>query len=344
MRRGADLSRAKQSLLEKWVRGGAGSGVRIPPRSPGSGPVPLSFVQERQLFLELLDPFTAVNNLSVCLRLDGALDMATLERSANRILARHEALRTSFETGKGRPVATIAPALEIDLGIMDLQRRETDRLAEALRLAELEAQRPFDVTQLPLLRVKTFRLAPDEHILLVVIHHTIADGWSLGVFLRELFSLYQTLTKSPSAALAPLPIQYADFAAWQRESMHGPLLEQQLLFWKKQLQGELPVLDLPIDHPRPARQTFVGATHRFRVPISLTNGVKEISRQHDVTQFMTLVAAFQTLLHRYCWENDVLVGTPTAGRTRPETEELIGAFINTLVLRTSGRALREAGG
>ncbi|TMC67300.1 MAG: non-ribosomal peptide synthetase, partial [Chloroflexi bacterium] len=169
----------------------AGHGLCIAPRSPDGGVVPLSFVQERQLFLELLDPLTAVNNLAMCVRIGGSLDLARLTLSANRLLARHEALRTSFQTGRGRPGVTIAPSLEIDLGLVDLRAHEPDRLAEAVRLATLEARRPFELDQAPLLRVRTFRLALDSHVLVVVIHHTIADGWSLGVFLRELFSDYR---------------------------------------------------------------------------------------------------------------------------------------------------------
>ena len=290
-------------------------------------------MQERQLFLELLDPLTAVNNLSVCIRLDGPLDVARLQRSANRLVARHEVLRTSFETSQGRPVAVIAPALEIDLGIVDLRERGTDRLAEALRLAELAARQPFELDRPPLLRVGTFRLAADTHVMIVVIHHTIADGWSLGVFLRELFSVYQTLGESAAAAPNPLPMQYADFAAWQRQSLGGPLLERQLSYWKQQLGGELPVLDLPIDHPRPARQTFSGATHRFHVPAGLTGDMKAISRRHDMTPFMTLVASFQALLHRFCGQDDILVGTPIAGRAhmekKPDVLRLQGEGFNS---------------
>ena len=305
----------------------AGHDQRIPVRAQPAS-VPLSFVQERQLFLELLDPLTAVNNLAMCIRIEGLVDLALLTQNAERLIARHDALRTSFQLVQGRPVATIAPALDIDLGLVDLDGHAGDRLAEALRLATLEAARPFALDETPLLRVKTFRLSRESHVMVVVIHHTIADGWSLGVFLRELFA-------AASPPLPPLPIQYADYAAWQRQLMSaGPQLEKQLSYWKPQLGGELPVLDLPIDHPRPARQTFAGATHRLPLPAQVAAAIKAISRQHDVTPFMTLVAGFQALLHRWCGQDDILVGIATAGRTYPETEELIGAFINTLVLRT----------
>jgi amino acid adenylation domain-containing protein len=329
------LSPAKQALLEKWARGGAGSGRAIRARNAGSEASPLSFVQERQLFLELLDPNTAVNNLCICVRIDGWLDLARLELSANRLLARHDVLRTTFDLDHGRAVARIAPAVDIGLEVVDLQDRADERLTEALRLAEREAGHPFALDRPPLLRVRMFRLAPDAHVMLVVVHHTIADGWSLGVFLRELFAVYEALRERPNAELAPLPIQYADYAAWQRESLRGASIERPLRYWKRQLDGELPVLELPTDRPRPARQTFAGKCHRIHLPADLARDLKTLSRRQDATPFMTLVAAFQTLLHRWCGEDDILVGTPTAGRTLPETEELIGAFINTLVLRTT---------
>jgi len=331
-RRAADLSPAKQALLAMWSRTGAGSDAGITPGSPDAS-ISLSFVQERQLFLELLDPFTAVNNLATCVRIEGPLDLPELERSANRIIARHEVLRTSFDLSQGRAIAALAPALSLKLGVVDLGTHR-DPEAEALRLAERDARRPFDLSRPPLLRGKAFRVTPELHLLLIVVHHTIADGWSLGVLLRELFLHYRSFTTGPSIELPPLPIQYRDFAAWQRDSLHAPLFERQLGFWKERLGGELPVLDLPIDHPRGTRQTFNGATHRFRVPGRVTTGLKALARRNDATLFMALMAGYQALLHRYCRQDDVLIGTPTAGRTRPETQELIGAFINTLVLRS----------
>jgi amino acid adenylation domain-containing protein len=331
-----ELSPAKQALLAKWMRGEASPDIGITRRDPGDGPIPLSFVQERQLFLELLEPYTAVNNLCVCVRIDGPLDLPLLQRSASRLVRRHDALRTSFETDRGKPLVRIAApsALSLDLGIEDLRDRGGEAQTEALRQAEVEARRPFDVSQPPLLRVKTFRLSDDAHVLFVVVHHTIADGWSLGVFLRELLSQYQCLREGSVAGLPPLPIQYADYAAWQRQSLRGRSLERLLDFWRGQLAGELPVLELPIDHPRLARQTFTGRTHRIAVAARRWDDVRALARRHDATPFMTLIAAFATLLHRYCRQDDIAIGTPTAGRTRTEMQDLIGAFINTLVLRT----------
>jgi amino acid adenylation domain-containing protein len=312
----------------------SGHSPSIPARHRREGPVPLSFVQERQLFLELLEPLTAVNNLSLCLRIDGPLDVGRLERSANQLVARHDVLRTSFATSRGIPVATIAATVGIPLEVVDLEGAPPDPLAEALRLARVEAEHPFALDEVPLLRVRLYRLAAECHVFLVVIHHAIADGWSLGVFLREIFSGYQA-TES-TAAQRPLPIQYADFAAWQRDAIAGPLYQQQLDYWRGRLGGELPILDLPTDHSRSPRQTFSGATHRFSLPLELARTLKELSRREDATPFMALVAGFAALLHRWCGQDDLVIGTPTAGRTHPETDSLIGPFINTLALRVDG--------
>jgi amino acid adenylation domain-containing protein len=332
LRGAAALSPAKQALLAKWSLGGSRGIAQITPGDPDA-PVALSFVQERQLFLELLDPLTAVNNLATCLRIEGPLDLSALERSANRVIARHETLRTSFDLSQGRAIPRIVPALTFELEVVDLHEH-TNSEAEALRVAAQEARRAFHLWRPPLLRAKAFRAGLELHVVVIVVHHTIADGWSLGVLLGELFFHYRALTEGTSSELPPLAIQYRDFVVWQRHPRHGPLFERQLAFWKEQLGGELPVLDLPVDHPRGARQTFGGATRPFRVPPSLTAGLKELGRRHDATLFMTLMAGYQALLHRYCRQDDLLIGTPTAGRTLPETRDLIGPFINTLVLRT----------
>jgi amino acid adenylation domain-containing protein len=336
---GIDLREAFQSftiesLAKRIETAQAAPADGAPLERMAAGPGPLSFVQERQLFLELLDPFTAVNNLAVCLLLEGALEPAMLEGAANRVIARHEVLRTSFDTGHGRPMPRIEPALTMALEVVDLTHHPADRRAEALRLAELDARRPFELDHPPLLRARLFRLAPESHVLVIVVHHTIADGWSLGVLLRELFFRYRALATGTTGELPPLPIQYRDFASWQRDPEQARIFERQLEYWKKQLGGELPVLDLPVDRPRPTRQTFTGATRRFRISASLGRALKERSSQYDATPFMLLVAAFQALLHRYCRQDDILIGTPIAGRSRPETDQLIGPFINTLVLRT----------
>jgi hypothetical protein len=336
LQRKINLSPAKRALLEKWLQGQTtGDAPHIPRRSPAS-PIPLSFPQQRQLFLELLEPGTAVNNLSIGLELNGKLEVAALAQSANQIMRRHEVLRTRFNFDKGLPIPEILPSLTIMLPIVDLQKFDaTQREAEAIRQAEEDVRQPFDMTQAPLFRLKLFRLDLEKHFLLVLVHHTIGDGWSLGVLLRELITLYQAITTNTPAHLPELPIQYADFVHWQRDWMQGEVLKKQLSYWKKQLGGELPILELPIDHPRAARQTFSGGTHYFELSTNLTKALKEISRQEDISLFMTLLTAFQILLHRYSGQDDILVGTPSANRNRPELENLIGVFINTLVLRTN---------
>ena len=336
MEKKVNLSLTKQALLEKWWRGTVAVGdLTTIPQRPRNSPLQLSFPQQRQLFLELLEPGTAVNNLSICLELTGTLDRATLTESANRILARHEVLRTSFLMNKGLPTPQPTLALTVALPLIDLQKLpEPEREAEAMRLARDEAMEPFDVTRAPLLRLVLFRLAQDRHILLVLAHHTISDGWSLGVFLRELAAFYTSIATGNPVDLRELPVQYADFAHGQRCRTEGDLLETQLAYWKQQLGGELPILELPLDHARSARQTFAGDTHHFQLARSLTWAIKEISRQEDVSLFMTLLAAFQVLLFRYSRQEDILVGTPIANRNYPEIEHLIGVFINTLVIRT----------
>jgi amino acid adenylation domain-containing protein len=332
VRRTTELSAAKQALLAKWLRVGTGAADAIAAQADRAAP--LSFVQERQLFLELLDPGTAVNNLALAARLEGPLDRATLEWSANRVLARHEVLRTSFDLSRGRAACRVSAALAIELPLTDL-RQHPDPAGEARRLADLEAGRPFDLEEAPLLRARVLRVAADVHVLTIVVHHTLADGWSLGILLRELFEHYRARRAGAPDPLPPLPFQYRDFAAWQRSVQHEPRLERQLRYWRDRLEGELPVLDLPADHPRGPRQSFRGATHRLRLTPALTAGLKALARRHDATLFMTLAAGLEVLLHRYCRQDDILLGTPIAGRTRPETQELIGAFINTLVLRVS---------
>ncbi len=333
--RHASLSPAKRALLEHWASGGrSAEDVPIEPRSRTTGPVPLSFLQERQLFLEALTPGTAVNNISVCIRLAGALDLGRLARCAHRILDRHEVLRTSFDIDHGVAVATISPRAAIDVPLEDLELLGAGAFAEAIRSAREHAEKPFDLSRPPLLRIRAYRLSPLDHLLHIVIHHTIGDGWSLGVLLRDLFDGYSAGERGGSAEPSPLPIQYADFAEWQRRSVKSPLLDRQLHYWKSKLAGELPSLELPADRPRPAKQSFRGATRRFRLASGTAEMLKKVGREHQVTPFMILGSAFGTLLSRFSGQEDVLIGMPIAGRPRPETEGMIGAFINTIVLRT----------
>ncbi|MGH7828765.1 MAG: condensation domain-containing protein, partial [Candidatus Binatia bacterium] len=297
--------------------------------------VPLSFAQQRLWFLDQYEPGSSVYNIPSALRLKGALNVPALERSLSEIVRRHEALRTTFAVIDGEPFQVIAPALPVSLPIVDLTDRPgSEREKEAQTIAAEHAQKPFDLSQGPLLRVFLLHLGEDDHILLLTMHHIVSDGWSRGVLYRELSVLYEAYTQGKPSPLAELPIQYADFAFWQRQWLQGEVLENQLLYWKKQLEGAPALLNLPTDRPRPAVQSYRGGSRSIELSQELTQGLKALSAQEGVTLFMTLLAAFQTLLHRYTGQNDIVVGSPIANRNRAEIEGLIGFFVNTLVMRT----------
>jgi len=309
---------------------------------PRDSNLPLSFAQARLWFLHQLQPDSLSYQSLRAYRLTGSLNVTALELSLNQIQQRHEALRTNFPTVEGHPVQLIAPTATLKLPIIDLRKLpETEREAEAQRQAIQEAQQPFDLAKGPLWRVKLLHLTTEEHVLLLSMHHIVYDGWSLGVLFRELAALYQAFSTNQSslghATLTPLPelpIQYADFAVWQRQWLSGEVLESQLNYWKQQLSGNLPVLQLPTDYPRPPVQTYRGTSQSLVLPLDLTAALKSLSQQSGVTLFMTLLAAFQTLLYRYTEQEDIIVGSPIANRNRREIEGLIGFFANTLVLRT----------
>ncbi|HBL57377.1 MAG TPA: non-ribosomal peptide synthetase, partial [Cyanobacteria bacterium UBA8803] len=297
--------------------------------------LPLSFAQQRLWFLDQLEPGNPFYNISRVVHLKGSLNVAALEQSFNEIGRRHEALRTSFAMIDGQAVQVIAPALNLTLRIIELSELpHTERDPKVQQLARLEAQTSFDLTQCPLLRVTLLRLREEEHRLLFTIHHIISDGWSAGVLIREVAVLYASFCTGKPSSLPDLPIQYADFAAWQRQWLQGEVLESQMTYWKQQLGGSLPVLELPSDRPRSAVRTFQGRTQSWQFCKKLTQELKALSRRESVTLFVTLLAAFKTLLYRYTGQEDVLVGSPIANRTRRELEGLIGSFVNTLVLRT----------
>ncbi|HEY0735673.1 MAG TPA: amino acid adenylation domain-containing protein [Herpetosiphonaceae bacterium] len=306
------------------------------PRQPRTtNQFPLSFAQQRLWFLDQLDPGDASYNIPLALRLTGQLDVVALERCYQAIVARHESLRTTFlvPTPGAEPVQAIHPFQPLPLPLHDLGALPaTEREAEALRRTVAEASQPFDLAAGPLIRAQLLRLEPEEHLLLVTLHHTIADGWSLGVLVQELVTLY---TAAPgSDPLPELPIQYADYTVWQRDWMSGDIYQQQLDYWRQQLGGELAPLNLPTDRPRPAQQTLHGATVRHVLPQPLVEELRTLSTSADATLFMTLLAGFYTLLYRYTGQTDLIVGSPIANRTRRESESLIGFFVNTLALRT----------
>ncbi|HEU0054455.1 MAG TPA: condensation domain-containing protein, partial [Longimicrobium sp.] len=271
----------------------------------------------------------------VALRLEGALDMAALERALGEIVRRHEALRTTFaETGE-TPVQVIAPFAGFRLPVEDLSHLAEDaREEEARRRAADEAARPFDLAAGPLFRASLLRLSDHSHLLLLSLHHVVSDEWSLGLLFRELSTLYGAFRDGLDSPLADLPVQYADHAVWQRARLAGEVLEGQLAYWRERLAGAPALLELPTDHPRPAVRTYRGARERFELPRELLERLQALGRGEGATLYMVLLAAFQALLARYAGSDDVVVGSPIAGRTRGEVEGLIGLFVNTLALRT----------
>jgi amino acid adenylation domain-containing protein len=297
--------------------------------------LPLSFAQQRLWFLEQFEPGSYAYNMPGAIRLTGRLDVAALERSFNEVVRRHEALRTTFKLKDGEPVQIVSPALTLTLPVQDLSAKaESEREAIAFNLASDEAARPFNLERGPLLRVNLLRFAEEDHLMLVTLHHIICDGWSLNIFLRELTELYGAYSQSKPSPLSELAIQYADFARWQREWLQGEVLDNQFAYWEKQLGGELPILHLKTDHPRPAVQTYSGAKQQFEISKNLTENLKALSRRQETTLFMTLLAAFKILLYRFTGQKDILVGSTIANRNRAEIEGLIGFFVNTLVFRT----------
>ena len=333
----AELRDRKQDILAflSEANGAAYSTVRSLQRVSRDGDLPLSFAQQRLLFLDQFEPNSALYNMSTALQVSGPLNVEALQESFNTIVSRHEVLRTTFTIVDGVPVQVIAHNRLAELNMIDLSHvSAAEREGEVLRLVKAEGSRPFNLSSDLMLRATLLNLEPTEHILLIVLHHIASDGWSIGVLSRELTALYETFSTGKSSSLPELPIQYADYAVGQRQWLQGKVLEAQLFYWKKQLQG-VPVLQLPTDRPRPAIQTFRGARRSLMLPKTLSDELKVLSRKQGVTLFMTLLAAFQTLLHRYSGQEDIVVGSPIAGRTRSAVEGLIGFFVNTLVLRTT---------
>ncbi|HSF41540.1 MAG TPA: amino acid adenylation domain-containing protein, partial [Thermoanaerobaculia bacterium] len=314
----------------------AGAGWTAPPLVPvpRQGALPLSFAQRRLWFIDQLEPGSSLYNLPAALRIEGPLDPDVLAASLGEIVRRHEALRTVFASVEGSPVQVIQPAAPFAMPLVDLAGLpESRREALALALAGEEAGRPFDLTHGPLLRGALLRLSKGDHVSLLTLHHIASDGWSQAILVRELTALYAAYAEGRPSPLSELPVQYADFAAWQLSWLQGEALDNEVSYWRRQLAGLPPRLELPTDRPRPAVQSFRGASREVRLPAELTRQVHVLSRQGAATPFMVLLAGFQALLARYSGQEDFAVGTPIAGRNRLETEGLIGFFVNTLVLR-----------
>ncbi len=318
----------------------AAAGLEVPSIKPvpRDDDLPLSFAQQRLWFLDQLEPGTSLYNIPMAVRLTGHLDVAALEQSLNEIVRRHEALHTIFLTVDGRPVLTVVPGLTIPVPVVNLAHLpEAERETEALRRAAMEAERHFDLAQGPLLRVTLLQLGEEEHIALLVMHHIVSDGWSMGILIEELAVLYDAFSSGKPSPLPELPIQYTDFGYWQRNWLQGEVLEAQFAYWRQQLAELPPLLELPADRPRSAVQSWRGATQTFDLSSGLTEKLKVLSLEEGATLFMTLLAAFQTLLYRYTGQEDISVGTPIANRNQAEIEGLIGFFVNTLVMRTDLR-------
>ncbi len=346
----ASLSAAVEaSLLDQWqkaargeVRAAAiaskGESTAAAPVSHAASPAGgrLSFAQERLWVLDRLEPGLSAYNISQAVRLEGPLEIAALERGFDVLEQRHEVLRSVLVTRGEQPKAMIVQPREGVLSVVDLSSLEVPgvREGEAGRLVEEEVRRPFDLSRGPLLRVKLLRLGSEDHVLVVTVHHIVFDGWSSGIFWRELEELYGAFREGRSGSMPELPIQYGDYAVWQRERMSGEVLEREVLYWKERLEGAPAVLELPGSRLRPSRQSFRGAAARMEVVGSVVEALRRLGREEGATLFMTLLAAFQVLLMRESGQEDVVVGTPVAGRNRSELEGLIGFFVNTLVLRT----------
>ncbi len=297
---------------------------------------PLSFGQQSLWFLNQLAPDTPAYNIPIVIHLQGQLNVAVLSQSLNEIIRRHQVLRTNFVLREGEPVGVIKPAEPLTLPVHDLREfSESERTKEIQRLATDIASQPFDLSSQPLLRGLLLRLTQQEYELLLVLHHIIADGWSIGVLIKELAAVYEAFSSGKPSPLPELPIQYVDFVYWQRQYLQSTRIQTLLTYWKQQLGGKLPVLNLPTDRPRSPIQTFIGDRAKLTLSPALTAGLKKLSHQQGVTLFMTLLAAFKTLLYRYTGQTDILVGSPIASRNRTEIEALIGFFVNVLVLRTN---------
>ena len=333
-----ELAERKEEILAFLYAANVAAHSNPPQLQPMArdGGLPLSFSQQRLWFLNQMEQDSPVYNITKAIRMSGTLNVEALENALNAIIARHEVLRTTFASVDGSPVQAIGGSWLVELPIVDLRQwPDGEREAEVQRLISEQALRPFNLSQDSMLRATLLWLGEEKHLLLLIMHHiAFDDSWSMGVLFREMAALYEAFSARQPSPLPDLPIQYADFAGWQRQCLQGDVLESQLSYWRQQLGDSPLVLELPTDHPRPAVQTYRGARQSLALPKTLSDSLQALSRQEGVTLFITLLAAFNTLLYRYTAQDDIVVGSPIAGRTRVETEGLIGFFINNLVLRT----------
>lgn len=332
----ANLSPEKRKLFELMLqeKGIDLSQAGILPQGRETNRFPLSFGQQRLWFLDQMEPGSPLYNNPASVLLTGPLNIDALEKSLNEIIQRHEVLRTIFKTQKDEPVQEIQPEMPLRMEIRDISHlSEEARTVEAQRITLEDAQKPFNLTEGPLWRTTLVKLAAERHLVVLTMHHAVSDAWSLGILVQEIAALYAAFTEGKPGPLKPLTIQYADYAVWQRQRLQGKILQDQIDYWRQQLEGCPPALNLPTDFTRPAYQTFNGKTEYFTLAPEIAEGLQRLSKQEDVTLFMILMAALQTLLARYAHQDDICVGTPIAGRNRAETEQLLGFFVNTLVMR-----------
>ena len=311
--------------------------VEAPPMVPVSRErtLPLSFAQQRLWFLDQLDPMSNAYNIPAVVRLRGPFTPEFFKQALEEVIRRHESLRTRFVMDQGRASQEIDEAIDLNVPLFDLTELSAgEQNSEVRRMTSEEASKPFDLAFGPLLRLTVLRLAENDHVLLLTVHHIISDGWSMSLLMRELTALYDAFSRGESSPLPELPVQYADYAVWQREWLQGEVLDQHMKYWREQLQGAPPVLELPTDHPRPAVQSLRGRMLHRQISDDLREQLQAVGRREGLTLYMSVLAAFVVVLARYSGEHEIVVGTPIAGRTRREIEGLIGFFVNTLVLRT----------
>lgn len=328
---------AKKASLRKEKLLRAPDHAKVEPTiKPASkeGELVLSSGQQRLWYLDQLAPNTSVYNLPEAFRLRGKLNVQALKQALNEVIKRHEVLRATYAVGDKGPIQVISATLELDLPLLDLSdKQKNEQEGELSKYLESVAWEPFDLSIGPLVRASLVKLSHEEHVLFFMPHHSVFDGWSFGIFQRELFTLYESFAAGKCCPLPKLPIQYADFAAWQREWLEGKEVEGHLAYWREILSGELPILALPTDYPRPALQSIRGSRVALRISRNRVDSISALGRAEGATLFMVLLAAFGTLLHRYSMQEDIIIGSGTAGRTLPETEDLIGFFVNTLAFR-----------
>ena len=355
----SNMSKAKKDLLQRYLRGEITQRLPSPEainqRKPGThsipakdesnaasvtpvrrnGEFPLSFAQESLWFINQLEPASRAYNIAITTEFTGALNLRILRRSLCEIVRRHESLRTRFVAVDGAPVQVIADDVDIEMPLVDLSDLiDPLRKQEADRIVKREAATPFDLAELPLLRVRLLKLGAQQHILILTMHHIISDGWSMGVLFSEIGRLYEAFSSGEYSPLPDLQIQYTDYSLWQRAWLKGEVLERQLSYWRERLKGAPPSLDLPLDRRRPSTQRFCGAREERSLSRNLSEGLSQLSQREGVTLYMTVLAAFQLLLSKYSGQQDILVGCPIANRDRAELEPIIGFLVNTLVLRT----------